>query len=131
MKKIIKFIITISILILIGYGVYKFFFDCKRVNTEFDRNFILEEMDYAKIDKEAVVKLLDIKDSRCLEENCEREGQFEIKLLVLNDMRMSYVTLGSLSESAKDIEKLGYSIELIEASENEVTLKLQRLEDRK
>lgn len=128
MKKLINFIISILIILAIVYGIYKFFIDCERINTNFDRNFILSKMDYASIDDEAIVKLLDIEDNRCLEDTCEREGQLVVKLLVLNDMRVSYITLGTLSESNKDIEKLKYSIELVEASESFATIKLNRLE---
>lgn len=128
MKKLIGFILSILIILAIVYGIYKFFIDCERVNTNFGRNFILSKMDYASIDDEAIVKLLDIEDNRCLEDTCEREGQLVVKLLVLNDMRVSYITLGTLSESNKDIEKLKYSIELVEASESFATIKLNRLE---
>lgn len=129
MKRIVKILIIVAIIGVIGFGIYKFFFDCEKVIAEFDRAFNLEIMDYAKIDSEATVKLLKIEDERCKEEDCDRTGQFVAKLLVLNDRHITYVELGSLSETAKDLEKFKYRIELTDASENDVTVKLTKLED--
>lgn len=132
MKKIISLGIGLSIVVLLCYGGYKFFFDCKKSDGEFDRIFILENpMDYVKIEKEAVVKLIKVEDDRCLEETCEREGQILVKALVLNDNRISYVSLGTLSESKQEIEKLGYIIELDSVNENGVYMKLSKVEKKK
>lgn len=129
MKKIIYWGIGISIIVLLGYVSYKFFFDCKSTLGEFDHVFILEDlMDYVKIEDEAIVKLIKIEDNRCLEESCEREGQQLVKVLVLNDNRVSYVSLGTLSETKKEIEKLGYIIELDSIKDDGVYMKLSKVE---
>lgn len=128
MKRIVGFIITLGILGALGYGIYKFFFDCKSANTDFGRHFLIEnEMDYFKIGDEAIVKLLDIEDNRCLEEGCLGKGQFLVKLLVLNDMKIAYVELGSETGSSKDIDKLKYSIELVEINDDGVLLELNKI----
>ncbi|MDE6284606.1 MAG: hypothetical protein K2M17_02575 [Bacilli bacterium] len=133
MKRIISFVVGIAVIVAIGFGIYKFFFDCQETRAEFGRIFVLEnKMDYATLEDEAVVKLLDVVDDRCLEgEECVREGQFLVKLLVLNDMKMQYVTLGTLSESKKDLDKVKYSIELDGVDENGVALRLNRLEKKR
>lgn len=128
MRKLLNFIIVIALIGLIIFGVYKFFFDCEKTEVDFERLFVLNEpMDYAVVGEEAIVKLLKVEDNRCLEENCEREGQQEVKLIVMNDMKITYVTLGTLSESKKEIEKLNYLIELDNVEGEKVTLKLTKL----
>lgn len=125
MKKIINWIIALFIIGLIIWGIYKVFFDCEKTNTYFGRNFVLEKFDYAKVEEEAIVKLLGIDDNRCKEENCERTGEYVAKILVVNDHRISYVKLGTLSEPRKYIEKMGYTIEVLEVTEDgKVTLNL-------
>lgn len=128
MKRLLNFIIGIALIGLIVFGVYKFFFDCEKTEVSFERLFVLNKpMDYAIVGEEAIVKLLKVDDNRCLEETCERVGQQEVKLLVLNDMKITYVTLGTLSESKKEIEKLNYLIELDSVEGEKVTLKLTKL----
>lgn len=127
MKRIVSLTIGLIILAILGVLGYKFFFDCEEYVTSFDKYFTLEKFDYAKVNDEAIVKLLNIKDNRCLEETCEREGEFEVQLLVINDMRISYVTLGMLSGHKKNVKtskKTGYDIELIRVDEDKATLKL-------
>lgn len=128
MKRIVKLIIGIAIIGLICFGVYKFFFDCEKHIEFFDDNFTLKINDYAHVNNEAIVKLIKIEDDRCLDESCEREGQLKAKLIVLNNKHITYVTLGTLSEKAKDLEKLKYRIELVDATNENATIKLTRLE---
>lgn len=129
MKKGIKILVIILIVIAIGYGIYKLFIDCERVITFYDREFVLETMDYAKIENEAIVKLIGIDDNRCKEESCEREGEMVAKVFVINDHHMSYVKLGTLAETSQDLKKLGIMIELIEIDkDNKVTLKVTKLD---
>ncbi len=129
MKRMIRFLIAILVIGTIGFGIYKFFFDCKKTIGTFGKAFILEnKMDYAVIEDEAVVKLLDVEDHRCSVGDCAGEGQFLVKLLVLNDMKMSYVTLGTKSESKKDIDSLDYMIELEKLDDLGVFLRLSRME---
>lgn len=132
MKRIIGFIIGIGLIVAIGFGIYKFFFDCQKTYAYFGKTFILEKkFDYAVIDDEAVVKLLGVDDNRCFEGECAGQGQFVVKLLVLNDMKMSYVTLGTLSESEKDIDSLKYMIELEDLNDDGIFLKLSKMEEKK
>lgn len=132
MKRIIGFIIGIGVIIAIGFGIYKFFFDCQKTYAYFEKTFILEnKYDYAVVGDEAVVKLLGVDDNRCFEGECAGQGQFLVKLLVLNDMKMSYVTLGTLSESEKDIDSLKYMIELEDVNDDGIFLKLSKMEEKK
>ena len=63
MKKFIKVIVIIVILGLVSFGAYKFFFAVEKVNTVFDRNFVLEKFDYARISDKVTVKfkIIDVK----------------------------------------------------------------------
>lgn len=128
-KGIIKIVVILGVLIAIGVGVYKVFFDCKAIYIPFDQEFTLKRFDYAKIGDEAVVKLMKIEDYRCKEEKCKGDGELEYKVLVINVHKMSYVKLGSVATKKRDIEKLGYtlSVEDVE-SDDSVTLKLVRME---
>ncbi len=129
MKKGIKILVTILIIAIIGFGIYKIFIDCEKVTTFYDRDFVLETMDYATIENEAIVKLIGIDDNRCKEESCEREGEMVAKVFVINDHHMTYVKLGTLAETRKELEKLGIIIELVEIDkDNKVTLKVTKLD---
>ena len=129
MKKLIKFIIIMGVLGFLGYASYKFFFACEKKISDFNRYFVLEGYDYAKVGNKLTVKLLDIEDDRCLEESCEREGQFVVKILVKDDRHIAIEKLGSLSESRKDLtkHKLNYSIELIETDGKMATFNVNEL----
>lgn len=124
MKKIIRIIIILVVLGLLGYGIYKVFIDCKKVNAFYDRYFTLNEMDYAVVEDEVTVKLLDIKDNRCTDDDCEREGQYLVKLIVLNGAKIAYVELGTLDPITVKIDKISleYTINLIRVDENGATL---------
>lgn len=124
MKKLIKGLISLAIIAAIVFGVYKVFFDCEKYVSHFDTTFTLEKMDYASLDEEAIVKLMGIDDNRCNGDDCEKEGEIVAKVLVINDHHFSYVKLGSLAESKVYLEDLDYTIELIEASNDKVKLKL-------
>ena len=128
-KGLIKVFLIIGIIVAILYGGYKIIFDCKEVNVPFKQEFTLEPLDYAKVGNEAIVKLIKIEDYRCLEPECDGEGEFEYKVLVINDHKFSYLTMGSVATTKRDIEKLGYTLSVENAdSENSVTMKLVRME---
>ena len=124
MKKKIGIIIGLVILVLLGIFIYKFFIDCEKINTYFDINFTLQEMDYAVIEDQVTVKLLDIEDNHCQGEGCNGEGQYVVKLLVLNGAKFAYVELGTLTPLSVTIDKLKleYTINLIRVDENGATL---------
>ena len=124
MKKLIGIISGVVILGLLGFGIYKIFIDCERTNTTYDKYFTLNEMDYAVIDDELNVKVLDIKDNRCKGDDCEREGQYLVRLLVYNDAKIAYVELGTLDPLSVNIDKLSleYTVNLIRVDEKGATL---------
>lgn len=130
--KFIKHICFLIVFIFLGYLIYDFFFNCERNITFFDQNFTLSIKDYAKVDDEAYVKLLKVNDYRCKEENCDREGQIEYKLIVLNDMRVRFVTLSTLETPSVKIEKTDYILKLIEGiDETKATFALVKDEEKK
>ncbi len=131
MKKIIRIIVGLVILGLLAFAVYKFFIDCERTNTYYEKYFTLDEMDYAVIEDELIVKLLDIKDDRCLDADCDREGQYLVKLLVVNSAKIAYVELGTLSPTSVelDIISLEYTLTLIRVDEKGATLTVAPNED--
>lgn len=124
MKKFIWIIGWVVVLGLLGFGIYKFFIDCEKVNTYFDRYFTLDEMDYAVVEDAVTVKLLDIKDD-------ENEGQYIVKLLVLNDAKIAYVELGSIDPLSVEIDKLNleYIINLIRVDDDGATLTIHPTTD--
>lgn len=150
MNRIVKWLTGIILIFLIGFGIYVFFIDCEKLTSEIDRKFTLSEMDQVVVDKSVLVKLIKIKDKTCKEENCEREGQYELKLFVMKypesayfkigkfrikywklaNIRGTTITLGTLSEPIKEIEKLGYIIEYIDMKEDKVTFKLTKVKEK-
>ena len=124
MKKTIGILMGLVIIGLIIFGIYKVFIDCEKTNTFYNKYFTLQEMDYAVIEDELIVKLLDIKDNRCLESDCEREGQYVVKLIVVNDAKFAYVELGTLEPTSVTIDKLSleYKIDLIDVDDEGATL---------
>ena len=108
MKKAIRIITGLVIVGLLIFGIYKVFIDCERTNTFYDKYFTLDEMDYAVLEDELIVKLLDIKDNRCLDADCDREGQY----------------LGTLEPTSFKLEKISleYTLNLIRVDENGATL---------
>mgnify|MGYP004488717453 FL=1 len=130
MKKILKLLIIGGILGFIGFRIYSTFLTGERIDAHFDRDFSLNVGDYAEVENEAIVKFLGINDNRCKDQNCEREGEMVAKLLVINDHQIKYIKLGTLAESEKTLEKIGYSIKLIAIDENDIaTLNIKKLED--
>ena len=119
MKKAIRIITGLIIVGLLVFGVYKIFIDCERTNTFYDKYFTLDEMDYAVIEDELIVKLLDIKDDRC-----EREGQFLVRLVVLNDAKFAYVELGTLEPVSVKLDEISleYTLNLIRVDDSGATL---------
>ncbi|MEG1505883.1 MAG: hypothetical protein RR478_00120 [Bacilli bacterium] len=132
MKKIFKLIIGVVILIILSYGIYVFFIDCKETKVDFGKTFTLERFDYAKIGDEAIVKVLKIVDNRCKDKSCKVDGQYEVKLIVMNDRRMKFVELGSLSKSEMELGKLKYIVKLKEVDDGKnATLVLEKMEESK
>lgn len=130
--KLVKKLIILLIIILLGLGIYKFFFACEKIIIDFNQDFTLAVLDYAKVSDEAYVKLLKINDQRCLEENCERKGQIEYKLVVLNDMRVQFVTLRTLDPTSVEINKTNYVLELTDGTDPEKgKFKLNLIEEKK
>ena len=124
MKKAIRIITGLLIVGLLIFGIYKVFIDCERTNTFYDKYFTLDEMDYAVLEDELIVKILDIKDNRCLEDTCEREGQYLVKLLVLNEAKFAYVELGTLEPTSVKLDKISleYTLNLIRVDDIGATL---------
>lgn len=128
--KFIKHLIILFVVILLGWEIYKFFFACDKVISDFNQEFTLSVLDYAKIKDEAYVKLIKTNDRRCQGSDCEREGQIEYKLLVLNDMRVQYVTLSTLDPKTVEIKKTNYVLELVEGIDtNKAKFKLNLLKE--
>lgn len=133
MKRLFRLILGLIVLAAAGFGIYKFFFDCETRYADFGQYFVLNELDVGKIGEKVTVKLIDIEDDRCTSEDCVREGQYMVKLLVKDDRHIAYVTLGTLSETAKDLDedKLDYNIELIETDGKTATFKVSEIEVKK
>lgn len=128
-KSLIKLFIVMGIIVGLLYGGYKIIFDCKAVYVPFGQEFTLEKLDYAKVGDEAIVKLMKIEDFHCKDPGCEGEGEYEYKVLVINVHKLSYVKLGSVATTKRDIEKLGYTLSVENAdNEKSVTMKLVRME---
>ena len=126
MKKIIRIILGLLLVGLIGFGIYKFFFDCQKVNTEFAKYFTLQEMDYAVIGDEVTLKLLAIYENKCLDNNCDYEGQDVVKFLIMNEHEIAYIKLGTLEESKKTVKDTDYAVELIRVDEKGATLEVTK-----
>ena len=120
MKKIRRILVGVIILGLLGFGIYKFFIDVEKYNTTYDKYFTLEEMDYAVVDDEVIVKLINIKDDRCLDVSCDREGQFKVKLLLINQHKFTLVDLGTLEPTLVELDKISleYTLELIRINDD-------------
>ncbi len=120
MKKIRRILVGVIILGLLGFGIYKFFIDVEKYNTTYDKYFTLEEMDYAVVDDEVIVKLINIKDDRCLDVSCDREGQFIVKLLLINQHKFTFVDLGTLEPTLVELDKISleYTLELIRVNDD-------------
>jgi hypothetical protein len=132
MKKIIGAIITILILALIGWFVYYFFIDCEKFDFEYERHFTLTKMDYAVINDEVTIKLINIKDETYVDSDGTKSGEIVYKLIVKDDYRMKFVTLGSFSNPVVKPEKMDYEITLIKMDENNnPTFSVKKLEAKK
>ena len=124
MKKFIWIIGWVVVLGILGFGIYKFFIDCEKIETEYYRYFTLSEMDYAVANEDVTVKLIDIK-------NDKDTGQYLVRLLVLNDAKIAYVELGSIDPLSVKTDKLSleYTITLVETNDNEATLTIHPTAD--
>ena len=120
MKKIRRILVGVIILGLLGFGIYKFFIDVEKYNTTYDKYFTLEEMDYAVVEDDVIVKLINIKDDRCLDVSCDREGQFIVKLLLINQHKFTFVDLGTLEPTLVELDKISleYTLELIRVNDD-------------
>lgn len=117
MKKFMWIISWVVVLGLLGFGIYKFFIDCDKIETEYDRYFTLGEMDYAVANEDVTVKLLDLK-------NDKDTGQYLVRLLVYNDAKIAYVELGSIDPTIVMTDKISleYTISLIRIEDDTATL---------
>ena len=120
MKKLINIVITLVIIGLIGFGIYKLFIDGEKLNSFFDREITLNIWDQVNVSDAVTVKLISIKDERCLESDCLREGQFTAKFLVFNSKKITYIELGELDPQRITIDKISleFKIELIDVSDD-------------
>lgn len=120
MKKIVNIIVVLIILGAIGFGIYKLFIDGEKLNSFYDREVTLNVWDQVNVSDAVTVKLISIKDERCLDESCEREGQFLAKFLVFNSKKVTYIELGELEPKEITIDKLSleYKIELVDVSDD-------------
>lgn len=120
MKKIINIIVILIFLGALGFGIYKLFIDGEKLNGFYNREVTLNIWDQVNIADAVTVKLISIKDDRCLDEACEREGQFLAKFLVFNSKKAAYIELGELEPTELTIDKLSleYKIELIDISDD-------------
>lgn len=120
MKKVINIILWIIVIGAIGFGIYKLFIDGEKLNSFFDREVTLNIWDQVNVADSVTVKLISIKDDRCLEDTCEREGQFLAKFLVFNNKKVAYIELGELEPKELTIDKLSleYKIELVDVSDD-------------
>ncbi len=122
--KIVKRLITLAILIIIGFFIYQVFFNCDSYNISVDQQFTLKLYDYAKLNDGTIIKLLRVKDNRCYEENCEYEGEAEYKLLVMNDMRINIVTISTLVKTKMKVKKTDYTVNWISSTKDDATFKI-------
>lgn len=120
MKKIVNIIVVLIILGAIGFVIYKLFIDGEKLNSFYDREVTLNVWDQVNVSDAVTVKLISIKDERCLDESCEREGQFLAKFLVFNSKKVTYIELGELEPKEITIDKLSleYNIELVDVSDD-------------
>ena len=120
MKKLINIVITLVIIGLIGFGIYKLFIDGEKLNSFFDREITLNIWDQVNVSDAVTVKLISIKDERCLKSDCLREGQFTVKFLVFNNKKITYIELGELDPQRITIDKISleFKIELIDVSDD-------------
>ena len=120
MKKIVNIIVVLIIIGAIGFGIYKLFIDGEKLNSFYDREVTLNVWDQVNVSDAVTVKLISIKDERCLDESCEREGQFLAKFLVFNSKKVTYIELGELEPKEITIDKLSleYNIELVDVSDD-------------
>lgn len=126
--KLVKWLIGVCVIFVILFGIYEVFINCEKVNSHFGNIITLQKMDQANIEDEAFIKLIGIDDNRCKDDSCEREGELVAKLIVLNNHRISYVKLGTLAETTAELDKMDYKIELLDIENEEVKVKLTKIE---
>ena len=68
MKKLIGGLITLAVVVAIGWFVYDFFIDCEKYTSNFGKYFTLKEKDQVTVEDEAIVKLVKINDKRYKED---------------------------------------------------------------
>ena len=113
MKKIVNIIVVLIILGAIGFGIYKLFIDGEKLNSFYDREVTLNVWDQVNVSDAVTVKLISIKDERCLESDCLREGQFTVKFLVFNNKKITYIELGELDPQRITIDKISLEFSFV------------------
>ncbi|MBE6140924.1 MAG: hypothetical protein E7172_05280 [Firmicutes bacterium] len=132
MKKLFNWIIGVAFLLIVGYFGYILFIAGEKYQSEFDRYFTLKVNDSVVIDDEVIVKLMKIEDKTAVDENGVQSGEMEFKVLVVNDMKFAYVTVGTFSNPTMQPGKLKYTLKYIEMKDDEsVTFTLSRLKEKK
>lgn len=132
MKRKISLIICGVILLAVGICGYKFFFDCNKYYSDFEKMFTLEKMDYAVVGDEYRVKLVKIEDNRCFGDKCGSAGEYEYKLFVANGRHISYVTVSSVDKKEVKIEKLKCTLKFEDEEEGKkITFSLAKDKEKK
>lgn len=125
MKLKIGWFIIVVLFISLGIYVYNFFNGGNNVREHLNREFVLKVGDIAHINEEVYIKLVEVKDERCKEDDCEREGQKVAKLVTIKNPYIRVVEIGSLTQEEIVIKRSDYKLKLITISEDdEVTLKV-------
>lgn len=131
MKLRIGWLVVVVLFISLGIYVYNFFNEGSSIREHLNREFVLSVGDIAHINDEVYIKLVEVKDERCKEENCEREGQKVAKLVTIKNPYIRVVEIGSLTQEEIVIKRSDYKLKLISISENnEVTLEVVGKEEK-
>ena len=125
MKKVLLKILGVIIVVICFFFVYKVFFQCERVNMDYDSSFILKKYDSAKIDK-TYYKLFKISNENCDEVECFELKNYYAKLLIINNNHISYIKLEK--DKPQEIKKFDIIIKLIDSNSEEVKLKVNKME---
>lgn len=131
MKLRIGWLVVVVLFISLGIYVYNFFNEGNTVREHLNREFVLSVGDIAHINDEVYIKLVEVKDERCKEDDCEREGQKVAKLVTIKNPYIRVVEIGSLTQEEITIKRSNYKLKLISISEdNEVTLEVVGKEEK-
>lgn len=119
MKFRIGWLVVILLFIGLGVYVYNFFNEGESITEHLNRKFTLSVGDIAKIEDEVYIKLIDIKDERCKESDCEREGQKVAKVVTIKNPYIRIVEIGSLTQEEINIKKSDYTLRMLSISEDD------------